>query len=310
MKHQSRFNLKLLPTLIAAVAIAQPSFAEDAPTAAPLPPNRFPESTPVLKYSTQAKIPNAIPSIYSDRIAPVIKNWPRPELPKDPKDFDPIWMRAVHNPSDEIHIGIIKRMIVNAPMARLAQVIDQLADYYSIFPSLREIRVDRVDGNLVETSWEHRAPIFFLPNAAYRQTYIIDKSNPKRFIYRYQLVQGNFIEHTDGVCIIEPIDEARSMLSGYDFFMPALGPLKIFGSGKVWKDGTEGSFKGDISIKLRAEHPDWDKDRIKTESEAMLAKFPIDPLPTIEKGTFAPKPIPSPSPSPSPSPEPSSSPQT
>lgn len=274
----------MIPILVSAFTVLSSASID-----ANLPPNRFPANPP-LKHSIFDPIPNAISSRYTDKITKVIRSWPPSELPTDPKEITPIWMRSVHNAEDDIHIGIIKRMWVNAPLNRLAEVVENLSDYYSIFPSLIEVKVTRVDGNLVETKWEHRAPLFFLPNAAYEQTYIIDKSNPKRFVYRYQLIRANVIEHVDGVFVLEAVDDQHSMLSGYDFFMPAMGPLKIFGSGKVWKDGTEGSFKGDISIKLKAEHPDWNAERVRKESEAMLDKFPLDPLPPIEKGMFAPTP--------------------
>ncbi len=252
-----------------------------------------------LKLAVDAPIPGGISSVYTDRIPPVLRKWPRPEIPTDPKLLDPIWMRAVHNPQNDFHVGIIKRMHIRVPLKRMIEVIEDWDGYFVVFPSLKNLNILKTDGNFIQTFWEHSAPLPFLPNAKYEQAYIVDKRDPKKAIYRYQLIKGTYVDHTDGFFVLEDIGPNLTQLTGYDFFQPDLGPLKIFGAGRVWKDGTEGSFKGDISMKLHAENPDWGRKKIKEEAEKILEAHPIFPLQEIESGPFA---VPAASPSPSASP--------
>lgn len=263
-----------------------------------------PIAVPKHKYPIDAAIPNGIPSVYTERLKPVIKEWPRKEIPTDPAKLTPIWMRVVRNPEQDFHVGIIKRYITNAPLKRVEEAMDDFASYKIVFPTLKLVEITGRDENLIHTRWEHQPPIFFLPNARYEQSYIIDKSNPKRLLYRYQLITGVHVEHTDGFYAIEAIDENRTMLTGYDFFQPDLGPLKVFGAGRVWHDGTEASFKGDMSMKLHIENPKWGAGKIQEEVEKILEKYPVHPLTEIEAGPFAPPPAPKPKSEPKPSVEP------
>ena len=229
-------------------------------------------------YSIEDKIPQAIESYYSPRICNVLKNWPPREVPALADGANPLWMRGIKTPGNEGYIGVEKRMMINAPLARVSSLLDDFTRYKDRTPDLKEVRVVAREGNRVTTAWETKSPVFFVPNTRYELVWTVDTTSPQRTVYRFQLKSSNHLKSSDTLIVLEARGET-TQLTTFDFFQLDLGFVGAFATTKkIWKKTFEGYYSGDIALKAQAEHPDWTAKQLKKEAEQMLDKFPVEPL--------------------------------
>jgi hypothetical protein len=114
------------------------------------------------------------------------------------------------------------------------------------------------------TAWERRVPLFFVPNTRFTLMNEVDRSRPGRLVYRYWLQGKGRMKQSDGVVILEAQAPDQVRFVEYDFFDAAWGPLTV---GMVWTKSLRGIFMSDLSLKLKAEHPDWSYPRIHAEAK-------------------------------------------
>ena len=212
--------------------------------------------------------------LYTDAMIKLLKTWPGEIQLKDP-DFEksgPVFINVMHTEGRSVYVGVEQRMIINAPLEQVESVVDNIDQYYKMFPSHESTKILSKDGNMWLTSYEQSLPVFFLPNVKFKMTYITDKSSPDRKLYRFQLQQSKDVLYDDGVVVLER-DGAKTKYTKYDFYEPDLGFAKLFAVSKVWNDSIAGIFAADYSIKLKSENPTWDYNKIKDVAETAGEKF-------------------------------------
>ena len=76
---------------------------------------------------------------------------------------------------------------------------------------------------------------------------MIDRSHPGRVISRQQLIDGNSLNSSDGLVVLEKRDNV-TRLSIVTFFDPDAGPFRPLVDGVIWKRNMENSFKDDTAF--------------------------------------------------------------
>jgi len=221
-------------------------------------------------------------SIYTDYLLNLLSSWPHTAAKSEvsAKDPNPVQLQCLETPGNPFYIGLRQIMIVDAPLSRVAAVLDDIDHYKEIFPGYDDIHVVSRDRNRILTTWEQHIPIFFVPNIRYQLSYIVDSSSNRR-IYRYQLKDGDHLKSNDGMIVIEAIPSKlpahpQTLYKEYDFIDADWGVLKSIAPEKIWKATVEGIYLSDLGIKLKAENNNWPSEEIISKSQKLLNQYPVD----------------------------------
>lgn len=272
-----RWGVWLPLALFAAASLAHGASPSPSPTPTPSVPPPVP--APALKFAIDGPL-GGVESAYAPILTSKIRGWPPAEVQDDAKnpgtDGNPVRLQCIETPGSRFYIGLEQHMRVNAPIEKVAAVIDDFAHYQELFPDFDDVHVVSRDGNRIVTFWEQHIPVFFVPNVKYEVIYLVDASRADRRIYRYQLAKENHIKKNDGMIVIESDGPSRTRYTEYDFFDADWGPLTTFAPGKIWGGAVEGIYLSDVAIQLRAEHPDWSFKQVSKESRKLLERYPVD----------------------------------
>jgi len=234
-------------------------------------------------YPLDFKMPEHRASYYSQRLHRLLASWPPKYVPAKHEGENPIWMRPIRTKGKPNYFGIVKRVSIQAPLAQIAATIENFEASPDLFTDVIQVRKTMEDGNFVTTYWEREPPVFLAPRIRYQQSYLIDKSNPVRLAYRYQLKTSDSVSFSDGLIVIEKEGENGTRLIAWDFFETDFGLLKTLAENAIWRRALEGSYKGDVTFKAHAEHPDWNRKQLQAEAERMLERFPVEPFTFLEE---------------------------
>jgi hypothetical protein len=180
---------------------------------------------------------------------------PRPEVATPPSPA-PLRLTCLTTPGEEGFIGALQEAVIEAPLAAVAALLDDLPHYRDLFPDtvgVHEVPGSR-RGDRFVTAWEQKAPVFFLPNTRYELAYRVDRQQPAQVVYRYWLHRAGALRQSDGAVILEALGPGRTRFTEYDFFDAAWGPVPL---SMVWSEALKGMFLSDVAIMLKAEHPAW-----------------------------------------------------
>lgn len=210
----------------------------------------------------------------------VLAHWP-PQFSEPPQSDlkhreSPILAKAWETPGDEDYIGLQKKMMVSAPIETLDQIMSDFGHYVDLFPEFKEIKVIKQNSTEILTRWQRPIAFPFVPDVLYETAYQVDRSRPDRKVYRIQLRRSNRVWVSDDLVVIEKKGPALTQFSSFSFFEADWGPVRILGSGIIWKDSIEGAVLSDLSFKLRAEHPDWTPQKIQSERPKFLHDHFVD----------------------------------
>jgi uncharacterized membrane protein len=263
------YGLALAFILAASAASADPSpVPSPNPSGAPAP------------YSIDELDPSAKESYFTSRLANVLHAWPPPTATLH--DERPVYLRAIVTPGEPNTIGMIKHLVVHAPLERVIELCERFEDYPKIWEDVVGVKVLSRDRNRLVTEWERKRPAFFLPKIRYKILYVIDHSRPDRAVYRQQLIEGNSVRSTDALIVYEKLGKNETRISVLNFFEPDLGAFRGIVEGKIRRKSMESAFKDDIAFRARLEHPRWTPSRITEEAERELDRHPIREIQTTE----------------------------
>ncbi len=218
--------------------------------------------------------PEGIDSVYSDYLAQVLKSW----LPAHAASSEPlrVTMTCVSTANADRYVGMIQQQTIEAPIATVAEVLDDVDHYQDLFPGTVKVRVregslradaSRSGATLFATAWVQRAPIPFLPEIRFEMSHLVEKA-PARVVYRYKLLRGDKLIASDGLVVLEAVGGHRTRFTEYDFFDGHWGPLPTW---LVWKESLKGAYHSDLAVRLKAEQPGWSYSRITAEAERLTA---------------------------------------
>ncbi len=193
----------------------------------------------------------------------------RPPL-APPGPATPLRLTCLATAGNDRYIGAAQSAVIRAPLAEVTAILDDVAHYQDLFPGCVDVHVvpGSRSGNRYVTSWEQRAPVFFIPNSVYELTYLVSRPDAARVTYRYRLLRGDSLTNSDGIVILEGLSPSTTGFTEYDFFDAHWGPLP---AGPIWRESLRGMFLSDVAVKLHAENPGWSYARIAAEAERLLA---------------------------------------
>ena len=180
---------------------------------------------------------------------------------------------CLSTPGRPFYIGIQQEMVIEAPLARVREVVDFYPGYVDIFDGLLKAKLVSEDGNRVVTEWEERIAIPFVPNERNQVVYLISDPDPGTRIYRYGIIQSNHLKTSDGLIVVEAVSPTRTLYTEFDFFEPDLGAAKLLGADPVWRESVEGFIQTDLALKLSSEHSDWRAEEVRRQSKLLLKGF-------------------------------------
>lgn len=175
-------------------------------------------------------------------------------------------------PGSDLYVGIEQSMTIQAPLDRVAAVIEDIDRYEDLFPGYKEVKIASREGARLDTFWIQRIPIPFVPNVEFNMLYVLDTGLPDRRAYRYQLKPpADSVRLSDGLIVVHKKDDQTVVYKEYDFFDADWGPAKTFGANKIWSDSVEGIYLSDLAIKLKAENPAWSHKKAQSESKDKMS---------------------------------------
>jgi hypothetical protein len=220
-------------------------------------------------------------SIFTPLILQLAQTWPQG---RDFCHFEkkPLQIQTERIPTEgrPYYVGFKKCMSIHAPLAAVARVLDDVDHYQQLFPGDKEVRVVERNGNLSTLAWKRKIPVFFVPDVEYQISYLSSSPSPGIRMYRSQLKRGDRLHFSDALVVLETTGPDTTFYSDYEFYEADYG-LGVFGihalsSDSVWRESLEGSYLSLLSIRLKAEHPDWDYPRIAEEREQALRSLTPD----------------------------------
>ncbi|MBI1860704.1 MAG: SRPBCC family protein [Deltaproteobacteria bacterium] len=221
-------------------------------------------------------------SLHTDTILQLIKNWP---AGRNTCSGDPtlIQTTAIATPGRPYYVGFKKCMIVKAPLTAVEAVMDDMEHYEELFPGDKRVTILSTEGNKVILGWERKIPIFFVPNVKYEITHL-SKRTPTQRIYRTQLRKGDRLLFSDAVVFIETLDsKGTTLYNNYEFYEADYGigllGISAVGVDKAWQEGLKGSYLSLLSVRYKAENPDWDYHRIEKERELAIKSYDVENVP-------------------------------
>ena len=242
-----------------------------------LPPNRFVVAPGPNKYQISAAI-EGIPGPYTPQIKRIIENlivssktgvMPTITGLNDDQFFK---IKCYETAGKRFAVGAQQFILINASMAKVELVLDDIGSYKELFGDFKDIHVISNEGNKYLTFWEEHIPLFFVPNVRYQMTYVIDKSAPSYRIYRYQLSQSKDIHSSDGFIYVRQLTPSKTLYIEYDFVDANWGALESLAPSRIWKESILGLYQSDLAIKMKAEHQDWENEKVREESEKAMNK--------------------------------------
>lgn len=226
-------------------------------------------------------------SPYTSRLIGLLKDW-KAATSFCHADTDPlaITMVGIRTPNRPYFVGFKKCMLVSAPMAAIEAVIDDEGDFQNLFTGLAGVKVISRDGNRSVLEWERKIPVFFVPNLKYRIGYLADKSNKNRTVYRYQFIEGDRLKLNDGIEVLEKLNDRLTRFTNYEFYEADYGlgilGIRAVSAESAWMESLKGGYVSIISIRYKAEHPDWTYEHIRDAAEAEVKKIDMDKVPYLE----------------------------
>lgn len=211
-------------------------------------------------------------SLYTRKVLDLLLKWPETKKHLiQPEKPNGLAIRCLKTPENDLYIGLEQVMHVSASLERVEAVLDDVNNYARLFFGFKDVRIVSRDDNRWTISWEQEVPFFFVPNVKYDTFYLVDSSQPGRKFYRYKLKESGQLKFSDGAIIVETESNGGTLFAEFDYFEADWGILKVLGVKKIWRESIESIVLSDFAIKLKAEHPDWDYERVKDASKKAVS---------------------------------------
>lgn len=211
-------------------------------------------------------------SQYTPKVVDMIKNWKEKDMSGLPEDNSQVGLECFKTGDVKYYIGVRQKMLVNSKFQELEKVLDDIDGYKEIMPDLKVTKILHKDKNLLTTQWEQIVPVFFISNVRYEVFYLLHSPKPGLKFYRYKLKESKDLIVSDGMIAIEDLGNGKTLFTEYDFWDAHWGALTTFAPGSIWKDSVKGIYLSDLGLKFKAEHPDWDGDKVLEEAEDQFDK--------------------------------------
>ena len=221
--------------------------------------------------STKLKYPidhnsGGVQGPYRASLLELIKNWPKDAIEFDTKKPDAVKLVPYETKDHPLAIGVGQVMLVKSPLSEVKKIMEDFEHYKDLFFTFKDVRILERDANRVATEWEQSIPLPFIPNTKYSTWFYIDDRSKERVFYRYELKESSDLIYSEGVMVLDRVDDQITRYSEFDFFDAKWGIGAAAGPTRIWSDSMRDIYLSDIAIRMKAEHPNWDYKKIETES--------------------------------------------
>ena len=183
-----------------------------------------------------------------------------------------IALRCWTTAGNELYIGVEQHLEIQASVAAVKAVLDDMDHYAEIFSGFSDIHILNRDGARSFSYWEQTVPLPFVPNVKYEMIYQTQSPSDTRHVYRYQLRRPSKVLRSDGFIVIAASPDGRkTSFTEYDFFDAEWGSAKVFGPRRLWSSAVEDLALSDFGIKFRTENPKWSGHKVRSQSRHELA---------------------------------------
>ena len=226
----------------------------------------MPSPSPVLSS------PPGIDSFYSEKLASLFAR----DLEPPATDFDgKLRLRRIDAPASKLYVGLRQEMIVHASVEAVVAVLDDFADYPRMFDDLLRAEATETGPGAFSLLQEQRVPIPFVKAATFTLNYLVDDRGPDGKGYLYKLKESNRLKFDDGMIRLTRTQGGECRFLEYDFALADWGALGSLAPSKIWAASISGTIVSDLTIKLRAEHPDWNLGRVRDEAKREASKYDL-----------------------------------
>lgn len=220
---------------------------------------------------------------YRAALLATLRAWPKqalpPQKPAQDKPAPRVRLVPYETPDHGGAIGLGQGMTIVAPLAAARGVLEDFAHYKDLFFAFKDVQLKESDGNRFVTFWEESIPLPFVPSSKYSTYFYVDDTRAGHVFYRYELKDGTDLKYSDGIIVLDSIDDKTTAYTEYDFFDADWGVAETLAPARIWRDSVRDIYYSDIAIKLKAEHPDWEYRRVREESkQAWSEDYPDDAL--------------------------------
>jgi len=197
----------------------------------------------------------------------------------DSTDDKPVQVTCLETPKQRYYIGVAQSMIVKAPLDQVASVVENIDQDGDLFPGFAKVKILSRSGGQLDTFWEQRIPVFFIPNVKYEMIYTFlprddhDDLDKKTRCYRYQLKDRGKLKESDGFIVLQKLGDQTTRYIEIDFFDAEWGALETFAPGRIWKDSVDGIYISDRATQLKAENPSWSAKQAREAAEKTVEKI-------------------------------------
>jgi hypothetical protein len=211
----------------------------------------------LMTHAALAAEPETLGGIVSPYTAPVAalaRGWPPKDLASLRERPGDVKIRCLTHPGDGLYIGAVQFMHVNAPLAKVREILESYPDYAKLFDGLAVSEVRERQGDRLTLYTEQTIPFPFIPNEKTETYYLTTFPAPDRVFYRYQLKASNHLKFSDGLSVAEATPSGTDYYE-YDFFDADWGMAKALGAAKLWRESLNGFYQSSLAVKLKAESP-------------------------------------------------------
>lgn len=176
-------------------------------------------------------------------------------------DSTKVHIQCISHPSNPFYIGIEQAMEIDAPLSRVAAVIDDFPSYSSFVKDSLVNEVRSREGNKFTVFSEQHIGIPFVQNDRTEMQVVVVEAKNKRS-YRFQLKAGNHLKFHDGLVVLEALGKNKTRFLKFNFWDADWGLAKVLAPKGIWKESIKGLYQSDIAFKLIAEHEDWSLEKV------------------------------------------------
>ena len=194
-------------------------------------------------------------SIHSGKYFQTIQEWT--ERWKNPgSDLKPslnpneMIIQSIRTIGDKTYIGLLAKTLINAKLADVLSVLQNIDQYKKIYPGLDEISFVPAQNDQFDIHWKFSGPMG--THTVYNTIQKITKLGAFKAFLIYHLKNSKDVLETDGFVFLQETNGKTEYVS-VDFFNAKWGLAATFFEETIWKTSFDNTQKATLAIKNEAE---------------------------------------------------------
>ncbi len=232
----------------------------------------FPGSAPALPPA------NGGPeTLYTRLLESFEQHWPPAWFSYDEATEGVFRLTCHRHPERPFFMGASVTQTINDSPDKVIAILDNVEKYGELFAGFEEIKRTETTPTGFSVFWHRPIPVPFVPDLRYETTYLNKSYSPDKKTYRYQMKKHiDLLKSVDGLIVVEAVAPKKTRFTQIIFWDGKYGPKETFSPTGIWKDNMRDVYHSNYAIKLRAENPGWDADKLKAEVQKVTNEKTIE----------------------------------